>query len=606
MLYNNPSVSYHIIYGDYQMSKLLAIICVVIKLTNCNFHVSVKDETICEKCLTTLIKDNFYDKNTLTYIYEDGEDVYIPDLKIQPQVLLNIKNPAHLNFSVRSNIIIYLKHSKALNQTILQLNKNNINNLKTKYFIVLIEKVDLKIVFEILCDFDIIHVIIIDHAENESNLKLHSSYACINGFFTRTEITINSTDGCDQRFVKSFLNQELKDLNGRTLNLLLHRNRLFPTLVDPYLHPQPGILIALIELIGERTNGNVRNIDQKLTNDSVINKRTKDIFLIYLLARATTDFEKFDMSSLIYQDPVVWVVPKAARMSTVKIIASIFITKITIAVVLTFLLISTVWYLLAKIEERRKLESVTSFVKCILSSYALMVSVPNNTLPKSNPLRILITFYTLFCMNVYVIFQTIMISLLLDPTREPGILTLEDMLKSDLTPVISKLAHRQLNTSDHKIAKIILDKCDVTTKNITENLFNVAYSRNQSTHIGEERLRMYNKERDMVDIIRSFNGGLQDIELNVAIRKGHPFLFTINKFITSAVENGLMEKLFSDVGKFKYSDVSEHETSVITIEHIRVMLIMWFIGVGVATIVFFIELITSAVKGKLQVSESSS
>ncbi|KAF2883370.1 hypothetical protein ILUMI_22815, partial [Ignelater luminosus] len=564
----------------------------------CNIHVSVKNEPIFEKCLTTLIKDNFYDKNTLTYIYEDSEDVYIPDLRIRPRVLINIKNPTHLNFSVQSSIIIYLKHYESLNQMILQL--NNLNSLRAKYFIVLTEKVDLNIVFEILCDFDIIHVIIIDQTENERNLMLHSSDSCINGFFTRTEITINSTDGCDQKFVRSFLNQELKNLSGRTLHLLLHRNRLFPTLVDPYLHPHPGILIALIKLIGERTNARINNIDKPLTDDLVINKRTKDISLIYLLARATTDFERFDMSSLIYQDPVIWIVPKAAHMSTVKVIASMFITKTWIAVVLAFLLTSTSWYFLAKIEERKKLETLTSFSECILSCYALMVNVPSNTLPKTSPLRLLITFYTLFCMNAYVIFQTIMISLLLNPPRELGINTLEDMLKSGLTPVVSRLAHRQLNTSDHKIAEMILAKCEVTTKNITENLFNVAYYRNQSTHIGEELLSMYKKERDMVDIIRSFNGGVQDIELNVAIRKGHPFLFTINNFIRAAVENGLMEKLFSDVGKFKYSDVSGHQTSVITTEHITVMLIMWFIGLSVSTVAFFIEFAMKTVKRKLQ------
>lgn len=489
-----------------------------------------------------------------------------------------------------SNYIIISDSMNFLNEALSRLKKNATFNsddvFSKKYIVIFVNgQENPSKIFEVLCSYDILQAIVLVYEEkNGLELPIYKSVSCRFGG-QKLRHNHHVLGHCFEHL--SLPDQVFGDIKNRNLKLLLHKNRLFPTLVDPYIKPHPGILISLLHLIGERIRNNVSVVVTNLTSEEIINNKTDDILLVYFLARYTEYYKKYDLSNMIYQDQVIWIVPKAEKMSASEIIASLFTLDISEASGIILILFSLIWFAMNKytVSEIRQ----ANFSKSLLYSYSLMVCSSNNLKAKTTSLKILLLFYAICCLNSYTIFQAAVTSLLLNPKDQPGIHDVREMLDSNLVPVVSKLAYRQLNVTEEPLAKLLIKKCKVSATNITYNLMNVAHHRNSATFIGEELLDTYEKERALVKKIQ-FNAGLQDIEVSFGFRKGHPFKGIIDEIITRAKEAGLIEKWLRDVGKFKYRNTFKRVNVALTVDHLKAIVIVWTIGLCMSTAAFIGEI----------------
>ncbi|KAJ4428430.1 hypothetical protein ANN_24467 [Periplaneta americana] len=126
-----------------------------------------------------------------------------------------------------------------------------------------------------------------------------------------------------------------------------------------------------------------------------------------------------------------WVVPCPNQISRISRISKMYNESVWIAMILTFVVTTVIFWLSAKnTSDARRFQNLSNV---FYSAWAVCMSVSVPFMPKNSKLRILFFIYICYCLAVSNVFQAFFMSYLIEPGYHKEIETFEDILSSGLS-----------------------------------------------------------------------------------------------------------------------------------------------------------------------------
>lgn len=222
-------------------------------------------------------------------------------------------------------------------------------------------------------------------------------------------------------------------------------------------------------------------IDQQnayLLNQSIlfvdIENKIYDVFIANSWRHSEIN-DPLEKTNIFFTDDQFWIVPKPGRMNSFKVIISVFTLNTWILIFAVVFVVSFSWWLLSSVLNR-SYEITTIF----LIQFSASVGVSVNTLPRENVFRILFLFYAVYAFHTCYYFQGKLSSILTKPYDEKGINTFEDLLESDLVPLLVSSNIELLKEYDDAFTRKFLHKVRPLNIPGSKRLENVAIYKNIS------------------------------------------------------------------------------------------------------------------------------
>lgn len=578
----------------------MIVVCVLLSIlanpaNSTNFQ-SIAAESKTKECVAKIVQEVFPNNSTIHVLSDSGFNTI--------DLLKNIFNPVLLTTtdSLRSktlnfynNYIFYLNNERNLSATMDSFIKSNVwhprHSLRGKYLIITHFTKQIHSVFQFLGKRNVRNIIMI--ILNQDFNIFPSLYVWL-PFHPRNEcgkhfIISRHHNNCNHEIAKSAFTINMTSLSRCTVQVHATLNYSNP-MFNVYSAPPVKIIENSIYLMQDILKSKLEIVlDQKRD----INNFSDFIMIAPLLF---IDTDNFDMSNGLYYDTRVWIVPRAGKISNLWVIYSIFKTEVWFTILAFIFLTSMVWYAVA-IRIGNEQNVYNQFTICVLSTFSLMSSVALNLPPKSGVLQMFMVFYLFFTLHIDNAFQSKLSSILLKPSYEPPISTIQKLLDSKLTLCVNKYFAETLrneNNFNNSVVTDVLKKLVVLDSlNAAEYIKRVAYDRNHSSIFDKHIIsKLYTKEIKLMNVIEE-GSKLPRLHIAMAMKKGHYFLDIFNKIISRILEGGFNDHLLSGSSKRQtYESNSESDDMVtMNIEHLYSIFIIWLAGLFLAFTVFLVEII---------------
>lgn len=542
-----------------------------------------------EELMKNFLEKNYANNETLTFLGNCSEDLVIPSA---------IKNLLHVEVLSKENsaeksqknlyVILFLDENTELNMLLDKI-KNRPNwNSRAHYALIIKKDKEVTDLFETLWDFDLIYTIIIKLSCVEPKIFLASPFN-------------NNTCGKYQNYTILTMNEKISfpvtynfrgcSLKVRVVNKLL--------LTMPYVSSnlnskEEGILQKTLNFLGNRLGLKIIYKETGLDAEiKLINKRV-NMFTIFssvvlsFVNRYENLYKLFDPTDIYFYDDYFWIIAKPSEIPNFKVLLNVFSLKIWIFQLLTFLSSLIAYTLITKKVSVQQLPE-NAFM---LLGFSLGIGI--NKAWKNLSTKIFIFSYLIFAMNVSIIFQSKLSSLLANPGIEKGIETVEEMANSDVTPILHfflKDAYKDLN---YPILQKIYKKSIEANESAVKRLEKVANGRYS---IPVYKCSSMYKVKDLNKIRFIGTDYLMNMEATFNLRKNSPLLDSFNFYIQNIHESGLQTKWMKDI-LWRRNIKNENESKKLNLGHFGGVFKLLLLGYSFGFICFVFELLWYSLKPK--------
>ncbi|KAF2892796.1 hypothetical protein ILUMI_13374 [Ignelater luminosus] len=535
-------------------------------------------------CLVCFIQKLFLPEVTLQFIYEDlNEDYFSLMMVNNPHFIINISKPVDKPLHYY-NYVIYVGDCAWLNDTLIKLKDSSIwNNSKSPRgkFVVICSFCHVEVLSDMFLNTDITSVTLLTKQLTENDSLI----------LNEKVITVFKKNLEQCQYVAFYIIIKTPQIKSITM--------ITPFKIDisgsqeAYVKALYSVMLKNLKIIGKTLNANVSYAFVEYPKEILYNHSNDNVWLYLALYRDSYLYKDYDVSDYFFFDTKTWALPKVAKRSSITSIISVFEEEAWITVFVTFsATVLTCWSFAQLLNEH---VTFKRFQGCFLVIARIMLTNPSNVLPKKTSLRIVLLIYMLICINITNLFQGNLISVLTQPKTDPEIRTIEELAESSfLLLATNKVKNMTLERSDNPVYMKIYKKIIVKGAfNMTRDITLAANSKNYGVAIGKKILRHVFPQFMPKLYLLEYNSGLQEIELSLAIRKGHYFLNTLNSFRRGFTEGGLYKKIFSDVALENSKNIElKDEAKIVSlaIQHLRGLFLCWLTGLSIATVVFITEL----------------
>ncbi|KAF5294464.1 hypothetical protein FQR65_LT01590 [Abscondita terminalis] len=252
----------------------------------------------------------------------------------------------------------------------------------------------------------------------------------------------------------------------------------------------------------------------------------------------------------IYYDDVAWIVPAPKRIPSIAVLRLIFNPFLWLSIVVTYFLISVVWWLLVRVFNR---DNVTNWFDVVFDVYRITLLGLTKRVPINWAVRYVFITYVIYSIHIQTAFTSNLVQILTIPQFGPHINNLQDLSNSDLPIFIREdvypwVVKAEANTPLYqRLYKkfTIVPKTDFHNTLIGKNLDNCSIYLGRLNHIYYEKC--FNKTFHYF-IDNSFSGTTKHVfsgEFTVNLWPA------FNRAVTTLLETGIFDLLVRNFSRIQ-------------------------------------------------------
>lgn len=389
-----------------------------------------------------------------------------------------------------------------------------------------------------------------------------------------------------------------KQFNNCTLRAIAQVYQ--PYIIDINDPREPGVEYLILQELTKRTNLSLTYLNHsfkswgyKFPNGSFtlmydwLVRRKTDVVIGLLYANWSYELD-FDFTICYYRDMVTFFVPSPLQVPKWKNIVIVFTNQVWLAVLLVIILISSTWYTVGRV---LKSPVFMQYQNCVFLSIKVLLS-PMNYYPNQIFFRYSLSVWCLAGFVLTSTYMTILTSVVTRPSYEAQITTMAEMVKSRLSYGGFYITRNILNNTGNPVHQTIFKNWDTYCPLDLTCLNRTAEKRDFCT------VKTTTATNYLIPKYYTFDDGrpkivpLQDNVLMLFIRffmvRGLPYKDRFNLLLRRMAENGLLSKWMNDLTLMKKYE-RHHEFSPLKLEHMKILFVVYFVGLGLASVAFLTE-----------------
>lgn len=572
------------------------VIQIYIKLV-CGFRLEDHSKSESESCVVKSIQTFFSSKDDINFLYESNLRTYFIKNIANPLIIATADNYVNLmkTFSY-NNYLIYVNDSSKLNITFNAFTNSKLWNPqespRAQYIFVTYFVEEPKHIFEHLWQYHIRSAILI---LLNQNLHIAPTLYIWLPFSRENEcgknFIVNHFLDCNYNKAKRALEKRFEDFSKCTIGLISHNIKLLNFRYVLEASPAVAIVMNVVNLIGKILNARIvyySNRDKK-----ELKNVTNEILLDAVVYRPSKNqCAEYALSNTVYYDIDTWIAPRSGPIPNLEVIYFVFKNRTWCLIFFSILATGILWNLNSHQINGDQMYNQIS--QCILSVFSLVFAVPIKVLPRSICLRMLVAFYLIFIIHIDTAFQSKLSGILLIPSYEPPIDTMQKLADSNLKILLSEdlLEKFKLEeTYNSSLSKKLHQKVEVLTSyNYTELIRNITRHKSFSTIVAKYMfINLFPNEVNRVHFIEKETEIIR-FEVLTSMKNGHYFLPIFNSFLNRMIEGGF---LFKGLPNFVIDfDVEDDNLAIVLrMEHLYGLIIIWSAGLCISLLIFLFELL---------------
>lgn len=582
-----------------QYMKMLILILIHLNFIKCSNVIlkEVINEEILknpDKCLK-IILTNYFLQNTLYYVNNNNLSDNVTPSNTSPYIIFNTHNNNNnitnflQNTSVNKilNYVLYIQTLEEFIEVLSKISEVPEWNPRGRFLIVMPSINNILNCFKIVYHYDMTQTIILLTKSMEMykfNPFLENKY-CKN-----KDTTLQKIKDCNTSHLYEF-----KIIKGCTFKVnVMDKLQSWPYVGPNFTtSPNPGIYIEVLKLLVDKLDLNVTYIvdspelqysilkgDITRLNNQLYNK-TIDTFWSSLMTNPKEEYSK-----PFFIDPYLWIVSKPnTAESSVEALFSIFSSIVWLNILLALFLVATFYYIAHAWSSQKFIEKMQySLLQIYNISLGNEIAI---TKKDKGVLKGIILMYFIYAMNINYAFQGRLISVLTHPHYDKGITTIEELLDSDIVPLVHEMFLPLFLSYNMTQAKQMHDRAiTLSISGGAQRLQYIVKYRNVTSTILESVLQLYPKEKQQVNSLGTKFSS--NVICQYKFRKGHPFLSVFDSIIDAVVTGGFVQKWLSDISVHSFKGEVQNKI-VLTLHHLEAAYMLFSVGIFLSISVFFIE-----------------
>lgn len=309
---------------------------------------------------------------------------------------------------------------------------------------------------------------------------------------------------------------------------------------------------------------------------------------------ATDARHQFFESSVSYmQEDITFCVPHSAPKPYRKRALAILGIEILLLCFIYIILIAIVSVKLARYQPNES-NIYKNYVTCVLNVVSIITYSPVATLPRSSHVRFLIMLWVIFSLNLNIIYQTNLMSVLTSTSFDQELTTVEEMLRTNYDIYIIPAAKRFFDDNSEltRTIEARLKNCE----DMEDCLNWVAYKKD--TSMFTPRLYFHYVLSNYLDsngrpLIYCFRENMVTYSIEMVMRKGFVLKDRINELLTRIVHAGLIPLWMKQEFRRKIlgSHTGLNKDVAMSMKHLQFVFYIYILLVLFATAVFIVELL---------------
>ncbi|PSN35821.1 Ionotropic receptor 209 [Blattella germanica] len=306
--------------------------------------------------------------------------------------------------------------------------------------------------------------------------------------------------------------------------------------------------------------------------------------------------DDLECSSVYTYDEERWYVPCARPIPSWINIFLVFDKWLWVLFILVYLLASLVVWNLIKLAKRhqstRNTTGYTILSYCLLNMWAVILGVATpQKLPENVQIRCVFFLWIVYCLAINTVYQTFLVSFMVNPNLEKQISTVNEILNSGLHYAISATVQYLLpELSSERFQK-------------RELCYDPEHCRYRLAHTRDFALLYSQINTDYVVALNYLNSNGKPLfctiketfvrqYITMAMKKGNPILYKINSIILRILQAGLVELWWKDLKYRAALTAAKHTDDAadyhsLTLHHFQSAFYLLLIGNTIAILIYF-------------------
>lgn len=384
----------------------------------------------------------------------------------------------------------------------------------------------------------------------------------------------------------------------------------------PYVTYESGLEVSYIKLVAEKLNLTLRfrpppaNNEKwgNLTDDGTFTGLLGDV----VYDRADIGFAAWplhprllmimDATKSYYRDDWLWWVPCAKEVPRWKSISMVFLPSTWIALLVS-VIFAVVVILCMVTCEPTELKTYRNFVNCVSNVWATVLGVSIPLMPKTVPVRMFLISWIWYCLAINTIFQTFLISFLIEPGLQHQMNSIEEILASKVKYGYNEGFDVAVHDAEDELSKVILQNRIACNEGNTPPCLDwMAHHGNFSLLCSKLTLDRYLLIPEYLDkngkpLICQAGGLFFPLNYVTYMAKWNPLLNRFNDMITRILESGILGNwlesgLYLQRVRARIADrrATVGEYYDLSLEHSQGIFAVLLPGIALSVAVFSLEL----------------
>ncbi|KAK4875044.1 hypothetical protein RN001_011466 [Aquatica leii] len=533
----------------------------------------------------------FNEDETLAFIYDEYVNIEVPKILKNPYVIAQSTSQTNSKLDRSAAYIIHLQKQELLNSTFSFLNSSTFwihkRSQNGRYLVVINETTkDLQSMFKFFWNLKIHKVVFLTQETNNYSffVKIHTSNPFDKENYCGTYANIVRSEDCNGNISIEF-STYYKDISKCNITLLpigLDKNDCLSIFLNNFLNR-----------LAKKINGTV--IIQDMTSrDEIMNIIKQPAIAISLRTYNCLYSDVLDFSIPFLINKVIIVVHGGDTISPIKTLFVIFKLEVWIMIIISIGITALALWLILSFD--KKLFNISKFEEICLNVFLATIWELYVSVPKNIKARYIIICYLVYQIHIQTGFTSNLVTVLTTPQHNPGIKSLEELAKSNLS-IIASLVIKETFFSNveesNSIYSKIKNQMQYKDLSFIEKAKFLNY-KNCAMLMLELELEMLKSEVGGNVHVNSIPTDLVIGKLHAlyAIAAGHYFKKPLNLFIRSMDESGITQKNIKKMyDSAKVKPIFKNLVPL-NLKHLLCAFVVLFFGLMVASIVYLVEVVT--------------
>ncbi|KAF5290418.1 hypothetical protein FQR65_LT11595 [Abscondita terminalis] len=485
------------------------------------------------ECINRVIRHVFVKDETLLIIHSNNNNYVFPNTILNPRLLISIEKLRSFEYNIyfRMGIILYMDDTiNATNSIYMissrQLIESNLNaNVK---WIVVTPIPNIAEYFLTLWKIGIVNVVVL-----VNNFKKNDTYARL--YTSDPQDILNNCE------------EDLNSVNEQTCDLDI--NIQFPKSLRKYtncaIKYSNSYELRSGTQLGYLVINFVTDLITQYLNSSFAHDGKNFEYKYFLRSNYLRYVTNSIPSSVIFSPKVIWAVPKPKLIPLINVIKIIFKKTVWFLMAFSFLLVSIVWWLIAKYS-CEYIENRYDFTLVLLNVWESTILGCANRVPVIWSLRFVFISYIVYSIHIQAIINSKIVEILTIPQYEPGIQNLEELSESNLRIILINKTKQFMfdynryegNRNLNKINKLLLE---IEFNKVAETFFDCVTKKIcAAIFMGDEPF--LNKTFFEISDVIEDNSLTGNIDYVLHIDYLNYMYLTLNKVVCVLVESGIIDQ----------------------------------------------------------------